>query len=539
MPPEEALTGAGGTGVPPVSAPIVRQCGRCGKAVELDAACAGRAARCTFCWAMLPPEAGEVVAEVEYREKGRPWVKAAGWTVSLVLHLLLFLGLTGATWLSGLGTGVGEAEVGVGAAEEGTEVSEAAAAPIDLQPPEPVPELAAERPTVQDVPERAAEEPPAEVVPLALNPVGETVPGAVDLSDLAVAGGQAVPSAAAGTGTPMPGASSGDFKGLLRNRKGASKQAALLKFGGKGTLPAVDKGLAWLAKNQQPEGGWNNSVGTSGLALLAFLGAGHTTKVGAYKATVQRGFDWLIAQGRRDGDRLVYERERMYDQGIAAFALCEECAMSQNPQTRAAAISAIAEVLAAQSNLGGWRYHHRGSDADTSVTGWQIMALKAAKDVDIRIPVSAFENATRFLMSVKSEGGPAQRGRANDERTATFGYTGPGGSWNLTGVGLVSLQFMRSRDEALMRKAANFLMQTPPQIGQRPPDLYGLYYGTIGIFQMGGDYWKKWNEPMKAGLLASQHADGHWDLYSGDALSTAFAVLTLEVYYRYAPIKPQ
>ncbi|MBM4035373.1 MAG: hypothetical protein FJ291_26825 [Planctomycetes bacterium] len=516
----------------------MRQCGRCGKAVELDASCAGRAARCTFCWAMLPPETGEVVAEMEYRERRRPWVKAAGWTLSLALHCLLLVGMTGATWLSGLGTGGGEAEVGVGT-EDWPEVSVAAAPPIDLQPPDPMPELPVETPKVQDVPERAAEEPAAEVVPLALNPVGEGVPGAVDLTDLAVEGGRAIPSAAAGAGAPMPRASSGDFKGLLRNRKGASKQAALLRFGGKGTLTAVDKGLAWLARNQQPEGGWNNGVGTSGLALLAFLGAGHTTREGAHKATVQKGFQWLIAQGSRDGDRLVYTRERMYDQGIAAFALCEECAMSQNPEIRAAAIGAIAEVLAAQYPDGGWRYQHRGNGGDTSVTGWQIMALKAAKDADIRIPASAFENATRFLMKVKSEGGPAQRGRANDEPTASFGYTGPGSSWNLTGVGLVSLQFMRSRDDALMRKAANFLLQTPPQMGQRPPDLYGLYYGTIGIFQMGGDYWKKWNEPMKVGLMATQHADGHWDLYSGDALSTALAVLTLEVYYRYAPIKPQ
>lgn len=63
-----------------------------------------------------------------------------------------------------------------------------------------------------------------------------------------------------------------------------------------GSEAAVNLGLKWLAQQQAPSGEWRDAhaVGVTGLALLAFLGAGHTHRAtGPYQDTVQRGVDWL------------------------------------------------------------------------------------------------------------------------------------------------------------------------------------------------------------------------------------------------------
>ena len=74
-----------------------------------------------------------------------------------------------------------------------------------------------------------------------------------------------------------------------------------------------------------------------------------------------------------------------------------------------------------------------------------------------------------------------------------------------------------------------------------------MYYATLAMFQMGGDYWKKWNESMQRVLLHTQSkggcADGSWDAASaphgkagGRVFTTAIGCLSLEVYYRYLPV---
>jgi hypothetical protein len=82
---------------------------------------------------------------------------------------------------------------------------------------------------------------------------------------------------------------------------------------------------------------------------------------------------------------------------------------------------------------------------------------------------------------------------------------------------------------------------------------YYWYYGTLGMFQMGGEHWKAWNQAMKKTLLDNQckggpmdgsvqDKDGSWDphswidLYGGRVFTTALGALSLEVYYRYLPM---
>ncbi len=69
----------------------------------------------------------------------------------------------------------------------------------------------------------------------------------------------------------------------------------------------------------------------------------------------------------------------MYAQGIATLALCEAYAMTGDDTLRPFAQKAVDFIVYAQNpNTGGWRYFP-GQPGDTTVLGWQLMALRSAR----------------------------------------------------------------------------------------------------------------------------------------------------------------
>ena len=509
-----------------------RVCSRCGAVTRLGMADVGTETKCAVCWAPLPPGPDEAVQDMEYPDRRSVVPKVAAWGLSVALHCLLFLSLTGVTWLPSRGGEMDKGPVGIAEEDDEPSVSVQEAEPPELLAPAGPPELTPAPDKIEPIPDPdlSPAKPSNEMI---LPPaIGAGTSRPQQLTIPIIGGGAGTPTFTSAPLTPGGGAAT-SFKGLLRNRGGSGKRRALERFGGRDTPLAVSRGLAWLKREQKKDGSWGD-VGTTGLVLLAFLGDGHTTAEGKYKVAVRGGCKFLLAQSRTAKSRVVFPG-RMYNQGIAAFALAEEYAMSRNSRIGKAASGALRDVLGAQYSGGGWRYGRGGQRGDTSVTGWQIMALKAGRDAGLCKPDSAFRKAAGFLSRVKME----------REKIAGFGYTSPGMTWNLSAVGLASLQFMRSRNHTLMRKVAAWLLQQRPCIGDKPRELYGLYYATIGMFQMGGKWWKGWNVPMKTSLMKAQHSDGHWarnlDRHAGssgfpDAYTTALAVLCLEVYYRYAPL---
>src|SRR5262245_2494833 len=70
--------------------------------------------------------------------------------------------------------------------------------------------------------------------------------------------------------------------------------------------PAVEKGLAWLLKEQRRDGRWEGSGGTyptamTALAGVALLMEGSTLREGKYRPQLQKATDWLMAQARPSG----------------------------------------------------------------------------------------------------------------------------------------------------------------------------------------------------------------------------------------------
>jgi hypothetical protein len=388
-----------------------------------------------------------------------------------------------------------------------------------------------------------------------------------------------------GVGAPGSKGSGGGFGGGIGTGDGTDKGSGTGTFGrpnGGGRLwmakkhggsqfteNAVEAALRWLAYHQEPDGHWDTVKYTSGqktdtamtgMALLAFCGAGHTEKVGKYADTVRRAVSWLKSKQQPSG--LIYDstdagnhRGIGYPHAIATLAMVEAAGMGRNPETKAAAQRAI-DYATEQHQQGegsdrlGWRYHPKEA-GDLSVTGWFVMAMKSAKIAGLHVNASAFEGAIKFLASVeyKDNGGDSGYGG-----TSHFGYKPgdehAGSGFRLTAIGSLVRQYCgRPKDET--QGSVNWFIAKGgvPSWGANGEavDLYYWYYGSMACFQQGGDAWTQWNTAMVKTLVDNQCKDGgdagSWPVVGtycdewGRVGQTALGALNLEVYYRYERLK--
>ena len=270
----------------------------------------------------------------------------------------------------------------------------------------------------------------------------------------------------------------GDTKGGI-DRSGATRKRLLKDFGGsEESEEAVMLGLAWLTQTQHADGSWTFDQGhprdkaaATGMALLAFLGAGQSHKEGRYKQTVQAGLDWMVKnvetqeKGRNNGR--VDTITNMYSQGIATLALCEAYGMTRDRALKYPAQAAINYIQRAQAANGSWGYQS-GNPGDTSIVGWQIQALHAARlTQDLEVDEKVIAKAVKFLDYVGK--GNAQEGKSR------YGYTTPDGAepgTSLTAIGLLCRYYVSgwraentgfaSGTKGLVRRAPS-ATATPPR----------------------------------------------------------------------------
>ena len=302
-----------------------------------------------------------------------------------------------------------------------------------------------------------------------------------------------------------------------------------------GSESAVEKGLKFLARHQAPDGSWDSPgygkiPGITGLCMLAFLGAGYDIG-GNYGEVIHQSADFLIDNGK-DG----YFGGKMYSHSIVTLALAEAASVGGYRRGRSAARVGVNTIIEAQKitktsgHRGGWRYYRTSTDSDLSVTGWAIMALIGGRHAGARVPRYVLGDAARYV-----------KGRANN---GTFGYTGiGGGSSAMTASGALSMQLCGYPYDPSVDAALKTLKERMPSSGQ-PPDYYYLYYATQAMFQKNDkEHWGSWNNSCRDYLVGLQMADGGWpggagpgEEAAGRYYSTAMAVLSLEVYYRYRPL---
>jgi hypothetical protein len=365
-----------------------------------------------------------------------------------------------------------------------------------------------------------------------------------------------------GDGTGI-GTGSGAGKGSFGQRTGGGRKLMVKRNGGsKATESAVDRGLDWLARNQEADGHWDaakhggegkfTDVAITGWALLAFLGAGHTEKVGKYKDNVIRGVNWLIT-GQNPKSGLLCDNYG-YSHAIAGMALAEAAGMARVDRTKEAAQLAVNCTCFMQIGQGseksgwcyGWYDHEfdlsRTKDCDLSNSGWHMMFLKSAKVAGLKVPTTNIEGLVHYLKL-------CERGRIAGDPYSGHRYvyqteqTEDKITFRRCSIGILcSLFFGTPANE--VEDGVKYMIDKGGLPKGPTPELYYIYYGTLLTFQVGGDVWQRWNEALKATLLPLQvnggPDDGSWSpdgtqmtAQWGRVGQTALSILCMEVYYRY------
>ncbi len=358
-----------------------------------------------------------------------------------------------------------------------------------------------------------------------------------------------------------------------QNRFGLAKEKALTELGGSAeTEAAVASGLQYLASVQRPAGYWGRQksvhekyrqlrIGKTGLSLLAFLGAGHTTQSNSeYSPQVRQAVRYLLnKQDRRTGH---FGNCAAYGHAVATYALAECFALTNDENLRAPLQRAISHIVDKQDHtrdtrfFGGWNYYYPDGEIydswpRVSVTSWQVMALKSARLAGLDVPQETLDDARTFLNNSWDRELGAYRYNGAPSRLNSTYPTLPAS----TPAALFALSLLgEDIKDREYRRARSYLMRRTPEVyrydGQdafvkdAQGNLYFWYYSSLALLRTGGNQWKRWNEGLKQTLLPAQAEDGSWEPisvyaeYAGDtdrdrSYSTAMCVLSLEVYYRY------
>lgn len=352
--------------------------------------------------------------------------------------------------------------------------------------------------------------------------------------------------------------------------------------------------------------GRDADTGVTALVTLSFLGAGYTHETGKYAMTVDNALAWLIAQQGEDGNLAGGARRyaRNYCHAMATYALAEALGMQKDivtaplvsPDTLAAGqmfSQAASGALMRQSGLlpfvpvavtdglayyraerlayslrkvddialrsavlnavrysisqqdpesGGWRYEF-GQEGDVSMFGWQLMSLKSARIAGLDINATVNRRMVRFINSVRQ--GDAGGLFGYRRSVPINGQPSEPVTPVMTAEALFCQQMLGyPRDTPANRESVAYLLQNTPKLSEL--NMYYWYYGTLAMYQYGGQPWDDWNRIVRDTLVREQRTSGPlagswdpkgpWGRYGGRLYSTALSTLTLEVYYRLLPL---
>lgn len=190
---------------------------------------------------------------------------------------------------------------------------------------------------------------------------------------------------------------------------------------------SVERALTWLASQQKKDGSFptlqNGQPGVTSLCMLAFLSQGHLPGEGEYGDQLKLALDYIVSCQGRSGivaasvpngelSRIVDHKigyTAVYNHAIAALVLSECYAMAGPEQTEKIG-PAIEKALVATGQMqkfrkdrrvdkGGWRYldNVNSVDADLSVTGWQLMFLRSAKNAGFDVEEGQITLAVEYI----------------------------------------------------------------------------------------------------------------------------------------------
>ncbi|MBM3987406.1 MAG: terpene cyclase/mutase family protein [Planctomycetes bacterium] len=336
---------------------------------------------------------------------------------------------------------------------------------------------------------------------------------------------------------------------------------------------AVERGLEWLAQNQIGEGSergaWlaligyklntgfrhtaadKGHLGVTALAGMAFLAGGHLPGRGKYGRNVEDALEFVLKSVQADG-YTTHGGSRMYSHAFATLFLAEVYGQTHRQDIRSKLQLAVDFIVNSQNQDGGWRYEPYAVESDMSIVVCQVMALRAARNIGIRVPKSTIDRAAKYVVDSAVTEETLQRSfgmfnarselgsfhyQKNDGSRSSFPLTAAGVT-ALYGAGVYSDRSIDDGISYLRSHLAHFNLEYGRSVGGHYFFWYGHYYGVQAMYTAGAHDWESYFATVRDEILRMQQDDGSWpnEVGPGPALGTAAAVLILEIPYRYLPI---
>jgi len=305
---------------------------------------------------------------------------------------------------------------------------------------------------------------------------------------------------------------------------------------GKDPIPAeLDnaylKGLKYLVSQQKTDGSWGDQYGQEpgviGLAIVSMLAHGDDPNVGPYKDAIRKGVKYIVSRcDAKTGQIGSQQSMTMYSHGFATLALAEAYGVVDEPTIGPALQRAVDFIVACQKRnpQGAWRYQAESTDADTTVSGAQMVGLFAARNAGLNVPDEAIEKGLKFYKNCQDPSGG-------------IGYSGRDGpNTTRTAIGMLVFTLARQKDSTFYKNASRYFKANIA--GQSSYPFYHEYYAAQAAFHSDEATWQAWNAANITRMLRMQDpASGAWNSGGyGTTFSTAGALLSLALNYRYLPI---
>jgi hypothetical protein len=339
---------------------------------------------------------------------------------------------------------------------------------------------------------------------------------------------------------------------------------------------AVDESLKWIAVQQNRDGSFPTlpqaQPGVTSLCVLAFMSHGHLPGEGEYGERLNKAIDYIRGCQKRNGllALVAPNGEQMsrqinheigytvaYNHAIAGLVLCEAYAMdgSERAKELEPAIKRAMDATLEMQNWpkdhaedeGGWRYldDYDDRDSDLSVTGWQLMFLRSAKNAGFDVAEEPIERAVGYVR------------RCFRQDIGSFSYkTGPENrvSRGMSGAGVLALAHSGLHNTPEAKLAGEWILRSGFDEykgygninGSRREDdryHYGLLTCCQAMYQLGGDPWNQFYPPTVRTILSGQQPDGSWpkenhyrDAEFGEAYTSAICVLALSAPNQLLPV---
>lgn len=322
---------------------------------------------------------------------------------------------------------------------------------------------------------------------------------------------------------------------------------------------SVDRGLAWLIQKQSSNGSFESNPrdepGITGLCLLAFLSSGRLPGEGLEGKKLARTVEYLLDSQQSDGliARQRHAYHGAYSHGIGALAIAELYGMAPPAdETRHRQVIERAIGFTSQrysqpklhrDDEGGWRYlrRHGASDSDLSLTSWNLMFLRSAKNAGFEVDVQLIDDAIAYMERLYD---PQRKTFRYEIHTDSPGFIHPRG---MAGAGVLSMAMTGKHHTKMATNAADFILRQPydqyvrPAPGEQYP-CYGAFYCSQAMFQMGGKYYSEYYPVLVRTLLDAQKSDGSWQLREGSDVEygvpymTSLTILALTAPYQMLPV---